>query len=183
MTTVKPNCLMHWTVAVMPARAISIAIAQSRYCRHSARWFYLNNFTSVVEPTANICFHEQKSPILKKCITCTNLVLTGWMRYCNYCDVMAVYSLNSQNSQAVLLQPGNEPYSVSPIGILSRHDMNVTWRHHMWLIELYVFFLLFNSRADELSETTNRVDHILYAGGKYSNLTLTVVGPSKTVTT
>jgi len=52
----------------------------------------------------------------------------------------------------------------------------------MWLIELYVFFLLFNSRADELSETANRVDHFLYAGGKYCNLTITVVGPSKTVT-
>jgi len=79
-----------------------------------------------------------------------------------------------RSSQAFLLRPGNEPYSASPVVIFSRH--------RMWLIELYVFFLLFNSRADELSETANRVDHFLYAGGKYCNLTITVVGPSKTVT-
>ena len=29
-------------------------------------------------------------------ITCVNLLLTGPMRYCNYCDVTSIYSLNSQ---------------------------------------------------------------------------------------
>ena len=101
MTTVKPNCVMHWTVMVSPIPF------QQRLLDHASIGTLhddccLNNlyFTSVVEPKANSCFHEQESLILTAekivNIMCTNLVLTDPMRYCNYCDVISVYSLNSQ---------------------------------------------------------------------------------------
>jgi len=65
MTTVKPNSIMHWTVAVKPIplqwqlldRA-SVGALHEDLCSND---FY---FSSVVEPTANSCFHEQECLIL-----------------------------------------------------------------------------------------------------------------------
>jgi len=62
MTTVKPNCIMHSTIAVTPIplqqRSLdraSVGTLHNDFCSHN---FY---FTSVVEPTANSCFHEQEA--------------------------------------------------------------------------------------------------------------------------
>jgi len=52
-------------------------------------------FTSVVEPTANSCFHEQESPILTAGKIVSRALDCG-MKYCNYSDITSVYSLNSR---------------------------------------------------------------------------------------
>ena len=78
MTTAKPNCVMHWTIAVTPISlqewlldCTSVGAPHDEICSND---FY---FTSVVELTANSCFHEQESPILTAgkivSITCTRL--------------------------------------------------------------------------------------------------------------
>ena len=54
---------------------------------------------SVVEQTANSCFHEQESPILtagkivSRALDCCHNTL---LKSCNYRDVTSVYSLNSR---------------------------------------------------------------------------------------
>ena len=58
-------------------------------------------FTSVVEPTANSCFHEQESPILTVSHT-----LDCWNAYCNCRDVTSIYSLKSRKL------PGHFPYGL-----------------------------------------------------------------------
>ena len=78
MTTVKSNCVMHWTVAVTPIplqqRSLDCASVGTLHDNLSSNDFY---FTSVVELTANSCFHEQESPILAAgkivSITCARL--------------------------------------------------------------------------------------------------------------
>jgi len=86
------NCHCH-------ARSISIAIA---HIRCSAWWLFPNDF------------HKQECPSLTAgkfvSITCTNPVLTGRMRYCNYLDVRFVYSLNLRKliARPFFLRPGNE---------------------------------------------------------------------------
>ena len=80
MTTVKPNCVMHWTVAVTP-----IPLQSQSLDRHFARWFWFEwlCFTSVVEQTLNSCFHQQESPIL----TAGKIVRVT----CTCCDITSVY--------------------------------------------------------------------------------------------
>ena len=78
MTTIQPNCVMHWTVAVMPIplqkRTLDHTSVGALHDGRSSNDLY---FISVVEPTASSWFHEQESPILTAgkiiSITCTSL--------------------------------------------------------------------------------------------------------------
>jgi len=107
---------MHLTVAVTPIplqwRSLdraSIGALHNDLCLND---FY---FTPVVEPTANSCFHEQKSPILRAAklvsITCTRLwneILQLRWRY-----IRIQFEL-AEVARPFLLRPGNEATPAPP---------------------------------------------------------------------
>ena len=88
-TTVNPNSVMHWIVTVTPIplqyQSLNRATVGALHEDLCSNDFY---FTSVVEPTANSCFHEQECPILTAgkiiSITCTRLL------ECNFNENIAI---------------------------------------------------------------------------------------------
>jgi len=61
-------------------------------------------------------------------ITCTNLILTGWMRYCNYRDTTSVYSLNSWTLPGELSQVQTVTSTARKLAVPIKFQNIVTWQ-------------------------------------------------------
>ena len=66
-------------------------------------------------------------------ITCVNPLLTGPMRYCNYCDVTSIYSLNSRKSS------GHFSYDLGmrlSMAQTEKYQLNHPYEGSCWFISL-----------------------------------------------
>ena len=127
MTTVKPNCIMHWNGPCSHTDSISIAVAQSHQCRCSARWFFFRG-TSVYFISRN-CSKWLPSMSRKALFSQLEVSqapirysLLDWDMHCH--DIAPVYSLN------LLKLPGRFPYSLG-MGLL--HKLTYMIACNWWL--------------------------------------------------